>query len=106
MNPDVRVTTVLDLLPEVMKVAEHFTTYNDTRDGALFYSHWIQKVIPGWYQTKPRAIGSKVVFGRQVTSMWYERRNGQIRGRLQESRDCERFDESPWSAEQIDGDGS
>lgn len=87
MNPDVQVETVLSLLPEVMRFAEHLTTYNDTNDGALFYSLWFQKLVPGWYQGRPRATRS-MIFGRTLKSVWVERSgissDCQLRGDLLE----------------------
>eukprot|EP00411_Alexandrium_monilatum_P065187 CAMPEP_0175530914 /NCGR_PEP_ID=MMETSP0096-20121207/21901_1 /TAXON_ID=311494 /ORGANISM="Alexandrium monilatum, Strain CCMP3105" /LENGTH=747 /DNA_ID=CAMNT_0016833639 /DNA_START=1 /DNA_END=2243 /DNA_ORIENTATION=+ len=72
MNPDVLVAKVVELLPEVMRAAEHFTTYNDADDGALFYSRWLQKLVPRWYQERPWSEETEV-FGRLLRSFWVER---------------------------------
>mmetsp|Transcript_30415 Transcript_30415/g.94376 ORF Transcript_30415/g.94376 Transcript_30415/m.94376 type:complete len:208 (+) Transcript_30415:1591-2214(+) len=61
-----------EVLPKMMKVAEHFTTYNDSNDGALFYSNWLQKLVPRWYQERPWSEETEV-FGRQIQSLWVER---------------------------------
>mmetsp|Transcript_89179 Transcript_89179/g.216311 ORF Transcript_89179/g.216311 Transcript_89179/m.216311 type:complete len:271 (+) Transcript_89179:107-919(+) len=72
MNPDVLVERVVDLLPKMMQVAEHFTTYNDANDGALFWSGMLQKFVPRWYQERPWEEGT-TVFGKTVKSFWVDR---------------------------------
>jgi len=42
MNPDVLVERVVEVLPGIMDYAEHFTTYNDTQDFALWVASLVQ----------------------------------------------------------------
>jgi len=73
MNPDVLVEKVMELLPDVMRSAEHFTTYNDESDGALFWAGWLQTLVPRWYQQRPWSKAPTAVFGRTLKSLWLER---------------------------------
>jgi len=116
MNPDVLVESVVKTLPSMMEAAEHFTTYNDANDGALFFSTWLQKLVPRWYQKRPRAQGETVVFGKQLRTLWHERCGSDpndtgLRGELVGETTTERPSrggsdlEAQWHFPQIPGDG-
>lgn len=47
LNPDVELDTVKRLLPDIMHSAEHFTAYNDSNDGALFWSGVVRRLSNG-----------------------------------------------------------
>jgi len=75
VNPDVLVDTVNEKLPEVMEFAEHFTTYNDEKDGALFWSGFLQKHFPSRLKrgtTQPAKGRRPVIFGSVVSPLWLE----------------------------------
>eukprot|EP00931_Biecheleriopsis_adriatica_P050078 TRINITY_DN28988_c0_g1_i1.p1 TRINITY_DN28988_c0_g1~~TRINITY_DN28988_c0_g1_i1.p1 ORF type:complete len:715 (+),score=98.84 TRINITY_DN28988_c0_g1_i1:128-2146(+) len=75
LNPDVPADLVCSTLPRVMSVAQHFTSYNDSNDGALFYSGWITYFLPQAWQSsavQPGDAHPGVMFGRLVQPMWLE----------------------------------
>jgi esterase/lipase superfamily enzyme len=87
MNPDVPADYASAVLPRVLSVAEHFTTYNDANDGALLWSSRLLKIISQKFQSSvARAICRRsvsadrpddthrgMVFGRMIRPMWIER---------------------------------
>lgn len=75
INPDVLVDTVCERLPKIMDVAEHFTTYNDKKDGALFWSGFIQTVVPKRFRRgtiQPLKGRRAIIFGAVVSPLWLE----------------------------------
>jgi len=75
MNPDVLFEKVAAKLPRVMDYAEHFTTYNDESDNALFGSMVAQKIAPDCFQRGIRVADTTcktVVFGAVSQSLYLE----------------------------------
>jgi esterase/lipase superfamily enzyme len=73
VNPDVLVDVVSEKLPMVMQYAEHFTTYNDQKDGALFWSRFVATVLPKCVMRGidlPTKGRQAVVFGSVVSPIW------------------------------------
>lgn len=107
INPDVLVATVAERLPEVMLATEHFTTYNDMDDGALFMSECFSAVLPKSLQGGARAgvsRGSSAIFGRCVSPLWLEHtaEGVELRGPMVEraKRNRKRLF-SPWTSQDI-----
>jgi esterase/lipase superfamily enzyme len=78
VNPDVLVDIVTAKLPSVMDVADHFTTYNDRKDGALFWSSFVQTWLPKRMLqglTLPAPGRHATVFGSVVSPLWFEQTN-------------------------------
>jgi len=85
VNPDVLVDTVGEKLPEIMEFAEHFTTYNDEKDGALFWSKFVQNYIPGCLKhgtVQPAKGRRPVIFGSVVSPLWLELEPGTSTAKL------------------------
>jgi len=75
VNPDVLIDKVSEKLPKMMNVVEHFTTYNDKKDGALFWSGFVQSFFPGCLltgTTLPDAGRRPAIFGSIVSPLWLE----------------------------------
>jgi len=67
LNPDVLQETVMELLPDIMKRAEHFTAYNDSNDNALFYSSFVRRLLSG---VTGEGCAQHNLFGRCVEPLW------------------------------------
>lgn len=81
VNPDVLVDTVSEKLPKIMEFAEHFTTYNDKKDGALFWSGFLMDYFPnclkrGSSTVQPSPGRRAVIFGSVVSPLWLESQPG------------------------------
>lgn len=70
INPDVLEETMQRLLKDIMGFAEHFTSYNDSNDGALFYSEHCRRAMD-W--ACGEGCQPKTLFGKSLTSYWMER---------------------------------
>jgi len=98
VNPDVLVDVVNEKLPKVMEVAEHFTTYNDQKDGALFWSAFVHNYIPNRLKRGTMQAGAgrrPVIFGSVVSPLWLEGSPSKLQGPMLElvtAKGC------PWSS--------
>eukprot|EP00929_Paragymnodinium_shiwhaense_P080126 TRINITY_DN41766_c0_g2_i1.p1 TRINITY_DN41766_c0_g2~~TRINITY_DN41766_c0_g2_i1.p1 ORF type:complete len:766 (-),score=110.26 TRINITY_DN41766_c0_g2_i1:119-2416(-) len=103
LNADVLLEIVARLLPEILQHAEHFSSYNDSTDGALFYSAMMQSVLPRPLQkwrAREDAAWKTQVFGRCVSPLWMDLDEGgqpvlqsaDIREALGLERKCQQYD--------------